>query len=95
MKEYAEQDVLQLGKRIHNTKRSYLLVNPLQAKHIPVSPTKTYEMSQALGKLLYQTAPDARMVIGFAETATAIAALKSPFPRNPRKGILERIGATA
>ena len=45
MKEYAEQDVLQLGKRIHNTKRSYLLVNPLQAKHIPVSPTKTYEMT--------------------------------------------------
>ena len=83
MKEYAEQDVLQLGKRIHNTKRSYLLVNPLQAKHIPVSPTKTYEMSQALGKLLYQTAPEARMVIGFAETATAIAAMAAmSFPED-------------
>lgn len=75
MEQYTEKDVLRLGKRIHNSKRSYLLVDPLQGKHIPVSPTAACEMSQALGELLYREAPEAGLVIGFAETATAIAAI--------------------
>ena len=83
MEHYTEQDVLRLGRRIHNAKRSYLLVDPLQGKHIPVSPTETCRMARALGERLLQEAPEARMVIGFAETATAIAALAAlSFPED-------------
>lgn len=80
---YSEKEVLQLGKRINNPKRSYLLVNPLQGKHIPVSPAKTYQLSAALGEKLYLEASDAKIIIGFAETATAIGALAAlQFPED-------------
>ena len=83
MEQYSEKEVLRLARRIHNTKRSYLLVNPIQGKHVPVSPQKTFEMSHALGELLVREAPDAGIVIGFAETATAIAAIAAmSFPED-------------
>ncbi len=69
---YTSDDLLRTAKRIHNTKRTYLLVNPLQAKHIPVSPKKSLEMMRTLGEMLYRKYPEARLIIGFAETATAI-----------------------
>ena len=47
---YSECDLLRLAKRVNNTKRSYLLVNPLQGKHIPVDPEAALTMMQALGK---------------------------------------------
>ncbi|MBR6386339.1 MAG: phosphoribosyltransferase domain-containing protein [Ruminococcus sp.] len=79
---YTENDVMRLAKRYNNNKRSYLLVNPLQAKHMPVSPTKAFEMMSELGKILNNTA-DSPLVIGFAETATAIAAaVAMSFPDN-------------
>ena len=71
---YSQNDVLRIAKRVNNTKRSYLLVNRLQAKHIPVSPGRALEMMEQLGDLLAQKYPDTRLVIGFAETATAIGA---------------------
>ena len=70
---YQEQDVLRLARRWNNAKRSYLLVDPLQAKHVPVAPQEALAMMQALGELLRQEAPDASLIIGFAETATAIS----------------------
>ena len=78
---YTSNDLLRIAKRIHNTKRAYLLVNPLQAKHIPISPEKSLEMMRTLGKLLYRKYPESRLIIGFAETATAIgAAVAECFP---------------
>ena len=74
MTTYTVEDVLVLAKRHHNTKRTYLLVNPLQAKHLPVSPSKSLEMMECLGKQIAKKYPTAKLVIGFAETATAIAA---------------------
>lgn len=71
---YTKDDVLRLAKRYNNPKRAYLLVDPLQAKHMAVSPTCALEMMHALGRLLNEKYPTARLVIGFAETATAIAA---------------------
>lgn len=71
---YTIENTVTLAKRHHNTKRSYLLVNPLQAKHLPVSPAKALQMMRCLGDQLAETCPEARLVIGFAETATAIAA---------------------
>lgn len=74
MKIYTESDILRLGKRHNNKKRTYLLVNPLQAKHIPSSPKDSLDMMYTLGDKLAAKYPDAKLVIGFAETATAIAA---------------------
>lgn len=75
MLRYQEKDILKIAKRINNNKRPYLLVNPLQAKHIPVSPTKALEMMTSLGELVAAKYSEARLVIGFAETATAIGAV--------------------
>lgn len=81
MPTYTQNDVLRVAKRVRNAKRSYLLVNPLQGKHIPVSPSKSLEMMETLGDLLVQKYPETHLVIGFAETATAIgAAVASRFP---------------
>lgn len=72
MSNYHERDLLRIAKRYNNPKRSYLLVNPLQAKHVPVSPKASLKMMYALGDEVKSKYPRARVVIGFAETATAI-----------------------
>ena len=56
MHPYTAADTLRIAKRYNNPKRSYLLVNPLQAKHIPVSPaavdgTACTRLAAALGQL--------------------------------------------
>lgn len=75
MSGYTAAETLRLAKRAHNPKRTYLLVNPLQAKHLPVSPTRALEMMWVLGNALAAEFPETRLVIGFAETATAIGAM--------------------
>ena len=74
MIEYTEGDLLRLAKRRHNTRRTYLLVDPLQGKHMPVSPAAALRMMRALGERLSAQTPGIDLVIGFAETATAVAA---------------------
>ena len=71
---YTKDDILKLAKRYNNNKRSYLLVNPLQGKHLAVSPAAALDMMYALGDMLREKYPEAGLVIGFAETATAIGA---------------------
>lgn len=71
---YSECDLLRLAKRVNNTKRSYLLVNPLQGKHIPVDPEAALTMMRALGKTVKENCEGKPLVIGFSETATAIGA---------------------
>lgn len=71
---YTQENTLQIAKRYKNTKRTYLLVNPLQGKHIPVSPTAALDMMTALGQKLYRQYSKTKLIIGFAETATAIGA---------------------
>ena len=72
--EYTQSQSLRIAKRFRNAKRSYLLVNPLQAKHLPVSPSQALDMMETLGERLRAEFPFAKLVIGFAETATAIGA---------------------
>lgn len=72
---YKINDVLRIAKRHNNNKRSYLLVNPLQGKHIPVSSTSALNMMKTLGDKVASKYPDTKLVIGFAETATAIGAM--------------------
>ena len=71
---YTKEMTLRVAKRYRNAKRAYLLVNPLQAKHMPVSPTEALTMMRTLGEGLRQEFPGARLVLGFAETATALGA---------------------
>lgn len=75
MNTYTADNILRIAKRFNNQKRTYLLVNPLQAKHIPVSPKASLGMMKALGDMLANKYPDTKLVIGFAETATAIGAV--------------------
>ena len=75
MKIFTMEDVLTVAKRLNNKKRNYLLVNPLQAKHLPTKPSAALEMMNELGKKVAKTCSEARLVIGFAETATAIGAV--------------------
>lgn len=71
---YTQENTLRLARRYRNAKRAYLLVNPLQAKHLPVSPAAALDMMEALGRHLAERYPGASLVVGFAETATAIGA---------------------
>ena len=73
--EYSQEQLMHLAKRFHNTKRTYLLVDPLQGKHIPVSPADCLSMLRTLGGRLNAEFPETRLVVGFAETATAIGAV--------------------
>ena len=70
-----EQKYMVLAKRYQNSKRSYLLVNPLQAKHLPTPPSAALGMMETLGKAVREKYPAADLVIGFAETATAIGCM--------------------
>ena len=72
---YSAEKVLRLAKRFNNARRNYLLVNPLQGKHLPTKPSAALDMMNALGSKVAEKFPDARLVIGFAETATAIGAV--------------------
>lgn len=75
MLRYKEKNILRIAKRINNGRRPYLLVNPLQAKHVPVAPSKALQMMASLGEVVAKKYNSARLVIGFAETATAIGAV--------------------
>lgn len=70
---YTLEDFIKVAKRENNSKRSYLYVNPLQGKHVPVSPITSISVFTCLAKILEQRYPEERLlIIGFAETATAI-----------------------
>jgi len=72
---YTEQDLVQIAKRENNNKRKYLVVNRLQGKHIPVKPHEALAMFGALADILRgRYEKETLLVIGFAETATAIGA---------------------
>ena len=67
------KDLVAIAKRENNPKRSYLVVNRLQGKHIPAVPAETFAMFQSLAAVCQKEYADTRvLVIGFAETATAI-----------------------
>lgn len=72
---YTERDLVRLAKRENNEKRKYLVVNPLQGKHVPVRPGEALSMFDCLAELLLKEYKGERLLlVGFAETATAIGA---------------------
>ena len=67
------RDLITVEHRSNNSKRDYLFVNRLQGKHIPCNPLYTIEMLNNLIEILNKGLLDKKvLVIGFAETATAI-----------------------
>lgn len=83
---YKQNDLITIAKRENNTKRSFLLVNPLQGKHIPTSPSQCLALFSALAEQVFAERTfdyQNTLIIGFAETATAIGmglAMYAPFP---------------
>lgn len=72
---YTEQELAAVAKRENNKKRIWLVVNRLQGKHVPVSPGKALRMFDSLADLLLEEYQGERLLlIGFAETATAVGA---------------------
>lgn len=64
-----------LAARENNAKRGGLIVNYLQAKHVPAKPSETLALFDKLAdRVISRTDEKKVMVIGFAETATAIGA---------------------
>ncbi len=80
--EKQKNDMIGIAQRENNHKRNYLFVNRFQAKHIPVYPSKALKLFQKLGEKVYCDYKNKKTtMIGFAETATAIAstvAIHSP-----------------
>lgn len=74
MNRYTSKDLVRIARRENNRKRSYLFVNPLQAKHVPVSPVASLAMMKELAAQIRVDTTNA-VVVGFAETATAIGAV--------------------
>ena len=75
MKQYTQQDMVRIAKRENNKKRSYLVVNRLQGKHIPVQGKDALEVFDSLVEQLRDFYSDeVILTVGFAETATAIGA---------------------
>ncbi len=72
---YKEKQLVGIAKRENNTKRKYLVVNRLQGKHIPVSAKEAFRMFSALAAQVRAAyAGEKLLLVGFAETATAIGA---------------------
>lgn len=72
---YNETELVRIARRENNTKRTYLVVDPLQGKHVPVSPAKALDLfSDLADEVRDEYGKEALLVVGFAETATAIGA---------------------
>lgn len=60
---YTEQELAAVAKRENNKKRSYLVVNRLQGKHVPVSPGKALRMFGSLAELLLEEYRGERLLL--------------------------------
>lgn len=92
---YTVDGMLQIAKRENNTKRSYLMVNRLQGKYMPVQPQEALALFGELAEILQREyAGEQSLVIGFAETATAIGAAVSvalgcPYLQTTRENVVD------
>jgi len=74
-RKYTEKECVCIAKRENNKKRKYLVANRLQGKHIPSPPGETLRMFDALAwKVARAYGGEELLLVGFAETATAIGA---------------------
>ncbi len=71
---YTPSDIVNICKRVNNPKRDFLFVNSLQGKHLHIEPSKTFTLFGELVEEIRKSISinEKIVVIGFAETATAI-----------------------
>lgn len=75
IRNYNLESLVKIAKRENNKKRSYLYVNVIQGKHMPVDPVISLNLFSIMAEQLEREYPGEKLlVIGFAETATAIGA---------------------
>lgn len=68
-----DNSIVKIAKRDNNSKRKYLVINEKQGKHIPVKPDEALKMFGELADILKsEYGGEKLLVVGFAETATAI-----------------------
>ena len=68
-----DNSIVKIAKRDNNSRRKYLVINEKQGKHIPVKPGEALKMFGELADILRsEYGGEKLLVIGFAETATAI-----------------------
>lgn len=86
IKEHADFSIdnITVEHRSNNKKRDFLFVNKAQCMHIPNKPSKMIDMCKQLADLVNENIKDANhiLVIGFAETATAIGNLVADYLNN-------------
>lgn len=69
------EEIVRIAQRENNTKRKYLVINRLQGKHVPVKPSTALAMfGELAGKVKNAYEQEKLLLVGFAETATAIGA---------------------
>jgi adenine/guanine phosphoribosyltransferase-like PRPP-binding protein len=72
---YKAEDVAMLARRNYKSNRKYVIINPLQGKHLPVRPGDALAMMRRLGRIVNEAFQGERLLcVGLAETATAIGA---------------------
>jgi hypothetical protein len=75
---------LKIARRNYEGSRTYVIVNPLQGKHLPVRPSDALALLSRLGVLTREAFAGERLLcVGFAETATAIGAVVAAACRAP------------
>lgn len=74
---YTRNELFSIAKRYNNLKRTYLIVNKKQSKYLPSKPSETFAMTNALAQKMWQSGVknENTLIIGFAETATALGRL--------------------
>jgi adenine/guanine phosphoribosyltransferase-like PRPP-binding protein len=74
--QYGEKRLVGMAKRRNNAKRPFLIVNRMQGKHVPVYPLEALSYFSQLGRLAAESCERGErvLVVGFAETATAVGA---------------------
>lgn len=77
-------DNIVVEHRSNNPKRDYIFVNKKQCKHIPCKPNDMIQMCKELADVINVKLDKYKsvLVIGFAETATAIAAITAKYLKN-------------
>ncbi len=80
-----QEKLVRAAMRENNQKRSYLIVNPSQGKHVPVAPSDALDVFGSLAAQVQQHIgpTDPVLIIAFAETATAIGAAVAASLTNP------------
>jgi len=71
---FLPDDIVHICKRVNNAKRDFLFVNAFQGKHLSVSPNTAFTLYEELASEIRSSLSQEEklVVIGFAETATAI-----------------------